>query len=146
MLRLIAVLLMSGWWMGASAAGVYRWVDEQGNVHFGDKPHGVDAEEVQIKSPPRSETPAQNGTVDRERLLRALEAERLERAEQRQARERERAEREQRCFEARDDLRRLETAGVVYELDSDGRRRVLSDSERGQALAAARARVQRWCD
>ncbi|MEC9340648.1 MAG: DUF4124 domain-containing protein, partial [Pseudomonadota bacterium] len=36
---------------GAAAAAygeVYRWVDEHGNVHFGDRPGGREAETVEL--------------------------------------------------------------------------------------------------
>lgn len=143
---LIWTILLSLCSTAVLAQGVYRWVDEQGNVHYGDKPHGIEADEVKIRRPDPSEAPSSSGTVDRERLLRALEAERLERAEQRATRERERAERERRCFQARDELRRLETASALYELDNQGQRRILSDAEHSQALAKARGQVEQWCD
>jgi glutaredoxin len=39
--------------MGAAQAGeVYRWVDKNGNVHYGDVPVDEDAEKVKITAPP----------------------------------------------------------------------------------------------
>jgi glutaredoxin len=36
--------------MGVSAAGIYKWVDKQGNVHFGDRPPVTqNAEPVELK-------------------------------------------------------------------------------------------------
>lgn len=69
MKTLIAVLM--GLSTAAHAATVYRWVDENGTIHYSDTPH-TDAETIKLKEPntydapanlpkiePRQESPAQ---------------------------------------------------------------------------------------
>ena len=49
---LIAALLLSGW-ASPGLAQVYKWIDEQGRVHFGDKPlhqNVQQAEKIELKS------------------------------------------------------------------------------------------------
>lgn len=55
LLPLASVLLLAG---AAHAATVYKWVDEQGVIHFSDQPH-PQAQEVEVKEAPyKGSTPA----------------------------------------------------------------------------------------
>jgi hypothetical protein len=132
-----------------AAAQVYEWTDAEGNRHFGDRPPGDGARSVDVAPAPRpsgSAPPQRREGVDRDRLIRALEAERLEREEARQQAERVRAERQRNCVVARDNLRSYLSAGTLYDLDDRGNRRTLNEAERARAEAQARAEVARWCD
>ncbi len=59
--RLVVLLLL--WSLSAAApAGVYRWVDAQGNTHFGDAPpNGEAADNVQLKYNEVGSTPVPPG-------------------------------------------------------------------------------------
>jgi len=61
MRRLLILLLLVG--SGYATAGVYRWIDDSGNVHFSDKPR-VGAEQIKLRetsvyTPPANADPAQ---------------------------------------------------------------------------------------
>lgn len=129
-------------------AQVYKWVDEQGRVHYGDKPHGIEAQSVPVRPAPTtgpSAEPPQDRDEAQRRLLHDLEQDRLEREEARERKTQEQARRERNCALARDRLRRLESAGLLYDLDAQGDRRVLGDAERLAAEEQARRAVQQWC-
>jgi hypothetical protein len=132
---------------GVHAAGVYKWVDEQGRVHYGDRAPGDSARELKIR--PRGTTgPVPSETQRRERTRRLLDVFAEERRERKEQAERERQRRAQAveyCARARDRLRNLERSSYVYELDRDGNRVVLSQARRDQALNEARAAIKRWC-
>ena len=132
----------------AAPAAVYKWVDEDGRVHFGDRPVGEDAARVPIRSGPGSTAPEAPG-IDRQdrqqRLIDSMESRRLERAEARRTDRAEREERARRCALARDRLRRYDNAGFLYDLDRSGERRVLEGAERQRATDRARQAVDRWC-
>lgn len=103
----LAVLLALAW---PAMAGVYRWRDADGRMHYGDQPPaGVQAEPLPLDPSP----PARGGIADAERRL----LEDAERRAARTARERNethrreaRAEavRERRCTELDERRRRLE--------------------------------------
>lgn len=64
------VLLIAGLIVGAAAAEVYRWVDEDGSVHYSDRPH-AGAETVTLPSAQTFKAPVVNrrrpaGTVEEE--------------------------------------------------------------------------------
>ncbi len=133
--------------LGAAQAGVYKWVDEQGNVHYGDRPDGQGAKALQVPegrgaAPP----PATDSRAERQRrLLDAMETDRIERREARRQQAAAAEDRERRCHYARDRLRRFEAAARLYDLDGQGERRILSDRERALALDRAKADIKKWC-
>lgn len=148
--RIVFVLLL-GWAALASASGVYKWVDEQGRVHYGEKPpERVQAQEMQLKTAPMDDTSVADDDTARgdqtQRLLRAYDEERALKKEQQQKSREEQAKRERNCALARDRLRRYEAAGSLYNLDKDGSRRTLSDAERAASERRAREDVERWCN
>ena len=59
----------------AHATTVYKWVDEDGQVHYGSKPRHKDAEEVKIKKryidsvPQRLQQQHRNGLIIKKNLL-----------------------------------------------------------------------------
>ena len=66
----------------AVEAAVYKWVDENGKVHYGDKPV-TSQPSVEIQIDDTSSSPAYSGNdmsreEKRERLLQAMEEDRLE--------------------------------------------------------------------
>ena len=136
----------------ASAETVYKWVDEDGQVHFGGKAGSKDAKEVKIKNryidSGKSPAPlsAQERANKTKRFLNALDAENKSIADAK-AKKIEQDERKViRCNASRDQLRRYENSGALYDLDEKGNRILLNKKQYDQAMMQARARVQKWCN
>lgn len=139
-----AILTLAG--SGAAlASDIYKWVDEEGNVHYGDKPIGAQSERMAIESRPtdssrvaaetQSLMASRNAAADRRAEMDAAAAEQAEmRAEAEQ--------RAERCASARAQMQRMITARRVYQEDENGERVYLDDAERD----AARARVEKQID
>jgi hypothetical protein len=147
----IVFFLFLGWASLASAAGVYKWVDEQGRVHYGERPPvRTQAQEMQIKEAPLEDLPVEDDGAARsdttQRLLRAFEDEREQKKAQQQKRRDEQEKRQRNCALARDRLRRYQSASSLYNLDKQGERRFLSDAERTAYEQSAQQDVARWCD
>ena len=140
----IAALIIS---QAIPAAGVYRWVDEQGRVHYGDRPPSEkESTRIEIEAPP---TPAPGDGERREktqRLLDAMESER-DRDKQKAAQaEAEKARREQNCQRARQQAALYQQANALFRRGPDGERIYLSDDEREQGLVRTQALVDQWCN
>ena len=92
-------LLISISFVVDAAAGIYRWTDENGNVHFGDKP--VDAgSATELKIDASRKSGITNSSVnkfEREYLLKKIEEEKQEQAEARSKRLAERKQRRVKC-------------------------------------------------
>lgn len=148
MLSVFSLLLLFSMTGTAVSAEVYKWVDEQGQVHYGDKAPEQGASSLQVDPGPAADTPPPDEAERREkrhRLLRAYEQERQIKQQREQEQTAREAERKKRCAWARDRLRRYTHAGALYDLDEEGNRRLLDDSQRQQAEANARQDVKKWC-
>ena len=130
----------------ADATEVFRWVDDSGQVHFGDRPPARGAEQFTVPSSPPAEGSGGARLERTQRLLDAFAAERAERREERAEKAARKAAREQRCAQARRSRASFENASRVVRYDDAGNRIVLE----GEAYEAAHRRVvegvERWCD
>ena len=145
--RLPAVLVLTL----ASAfatAEVYKWVDADGNVHYGDRPPaaGVDSRSIPPPPAPPEDADHEQRSLKQRRLLEAFEAERAERDRAETQAAAARAERAQKCERARRQLAGLERANIVYTTDESGARTYMSDRERREAAANASVWIGKYCD
>ena len=144
---LAALALLCGAAGAADGPGeIFRWEDEHGRVHYGDRPPDRHARRLDVDTDPPEDRHLGERRERRERLLEALAAARREREAAEQRAREARRERERRCAEARERLRSYATAGYLYEEDAQGRRRVLTAAEHDRARAEAQALVEKWCD
>lgn len=136
----------------AYAATVYKWIDEDGQVHYGSRSDNENAKEIEIKNryidsgnstPPLS---AEERVNKQKRFLNALEAENKAIAEEKRKKKEQDELRVSRCNASRDQLRRAESASALYDLDEKGDRILLNKKQYEQAMQQARARVEKWCN
>lgn len=134
---LVWLALISG-----AQAEVYRWVDEEGAVHFGDRPT-ANAEPVRVPRSGTQQEPSDTQAQRQEktrRLLHAWEEERRISAEQKAQEKEARETRRKSCLRAQNELLDLDNGGRIYELDEQGQRvywdeeRIESDKLRWQAI------------
>ena len=131
---------------GAFATKVYKWTDSNGNVHYGERPPTTQAKEVELRNlhPSGTSAPA-TPPQDINKLLDTLSKERKEKAEKAAAAEKKRKRREKNCNAAKRNAMGYQVGGRIYEIDENGERHFLSDSEINQKLEAARKEVEKWC-
>lgn len=135
------------WQSMAWATEIFRWVDEKGGVHFGDRARGPGAEPVAIETGERPEA-TQRETARLARTQRLLGEYAAERAEKTAARERTaaaRAERRERCAEARRLQQELVHSAFLYTRDEEGNRVILPDTELARRREAAASQVEQIC-
>lgn len=125
--NLFACAVLTLFSLGAGP-GIYKWVDDEGNVHYGDSPpDNVEAEPVHIEShTPEERAPTSSRLVeDAENRYRRLEQEREARAVAREEEGRVRRDLDQRCVYLRKQLISLQQQLPVYK-DEDGKFRTVS--------------------
>ena len=135
-----------------NAETVYKWVDEDGQVHFSSKAGSKDAKEVKIKNryiDSGKSTPAlsaQERADKTKKFINALDAENKSISDAKAKKRKEDESKVIRCNASRDQLRRYENSGALYDLDEKGNRILLNKKQYDQAMSQARARVQKWCN
>lgn len=119
-------------------ADIWKWVDEDGNVYFGDTPareYAVNAELIRYTPDNRSESTSSNGEAN---TSRGKDIDSKERASQ--------DAQAYYCNRAREIYRSYVDAPRLYKSSEDGRREYLSEQEAAAALANAKASVAEWCN
>jgi len=132
-------------------AGVYKWIDDNGKVHYGDNPVASQPN-VEVKIDDAATIPSFGGDDDqmsreekRERLLQSMQEDRLEKKEQREQQKADKEHNRQKCNRYRDQMRHYERAGALYKLDKNGERAYMSDSERTRATRRLQANIRKYC-
>jgi len=142
----IAVLLVGALPVSAAAADIYKWIDADGKVHYGDHAPDRNAHKLEIDS---AAAPADPGREARrkkqQRLLDALEKEHRDLEAKRAKEKEDAARREKNCLAAKDKLRSVQNASYLYVLGKDGRRRIISDAERTKVTTRWKEAVKQWC-
>ncbi len=140
----------------ALASDIYRYVDEDGNVHYGDRPTGDPTEQrmaivsrptdnsvVQARYNTRYADPESSGeTTDPTTIEPAGNSEPLTRAERAKARQ----DRANKCQKYRDQLETLMTSRRLFREDADGERSYLEEDEIQEARDKAQELVVENCD
>jgi hypothetical protein len=131
-------------------AGVYKWVDENGKVHYGDSPKASQPS-VELEIDDTAVTvPALVGDdlsreEKRERLLEAMEEDRIEKQEKLAKQKAIKEQNRQRCNRYRDRMRHYERASALYKLDDNGNRVYVSKADRARATKDLRAQISKYC-
>lgn len=132
-LLLFAALLA---WSGLASADVYKWVDAQGKLQYGDRPpDGVHAERVELlgthaaatrtaPAAPAARTPVQTAQPGTGLKAAAGEAEEKKVVQQDVAQTRDKQ-----CTEAQDRYKKLIEGRRLYKSGPDGERQFLSSEE-----------------
>ncbi len=127
---------------------IYKWIDENGNVHFDDRPGGGNKEEIKIKTTVPSSSPnteLQKNMEQEKQLLEIYGEERLEnkliKAEQRE----EKMELKKKCAQAKDYKRTLDESYGLYFLDEEGERVNLSAEEKDAELREIKEFIKKNC-
>ena len=126
-------------------AEMYKWVDENGEVHYSDRQPPADVETETIKPPP---------TVDVEQAKKELEArqnkfkteESEKPAEEEKVTEEELAVKKKNCELGKDKLQRLQDNPRVYSEAEDGTRTRLGEDERQARIKQAQDMIKKNCN
>jgi len=145
-----ALLLLSFVSLSAQA-GLNKWVDENGKVHYSDSPPmGAQVESVRnITGKGQEAAPADYSSKtysQREAELKKARQEKKEASEKSALEAAQKQARQQNCAAARENLRALESGARLVTYDENGEKRFLDDADREQRLDSARTAVKNDCN
>ena len=140
--------------VSAAQAGITRWVDADGKVHFSDQtppPTAKSQKTLDIKTSPAAPKASSDGKNGEKSLAeKELESRKrrveTEEAAARQSRDQENAkQKKENCAQARNQLQALQDGQRISRFDEKGERVFLEDSARPKAIEDARRSVDSWC-
>ena len=149
--RKIVVLVLSAAALTTSAfAGeIYKYVDDEGNVHYLDRPSGESGEERLDISYSGTSSEALNDRIQkRHDYMAALDEARSEAQSRREAEAQARAELEQRAAKCRENRARLETylqSRRLYRENAAGEREYLDEEQTMEARRRAEEAIEETC-
>lgn len=140
-----AALMVSGL---AVAAEIYKWTDEDGNVHYEDRPVGeTDMEHLDIRSRNTDNTVVQ-ARLDADSKARAAARQVASEAPPEMTKEEIRAEqqaRQEKCMQYRAQLESFLRSQRLYKEDDAGEREYLSEEEIMAARSRVEDQIQEYC-
>ena len=145
-LSLLAALALASGPDPIGANEIYRWVDAQGRIQFGDKPPPEGAERLESAPDSPSDPQLQRQRDRGQRLLEVMTEDRQRRGEENRAEDQAEADRLARCERARRRSSQATTANYIYQPTSDPNNpRILSDGERREFEQQLQAELRRYC-
>ncbi len=128
-------------------AGIYKWTDENGQVHYGQNPGAMNAEKMTIRSnettKPRviktPENQLENGAQNSTDAPEEIQPETFV--------EKKIPEKERRhlCQQAKGDIASINSRGRMREINAKGEYRYLTEEQKQQRLNAAKKRKKKYC-
>lgn len=141
-----AVLCFSA---AALSGEIYKWTDENGNVHYEDRPVGEEVQRMDLVSRNTNNSAVQSSIDARHEAEKSRADARAKASEDEQAAATERAETEKRtakCDESRARMESYLQARRLYNQDESGERVYLDDAEIMTAREKAQDEIQKYCD
>lgn len=127
-------------------AGMYKWVDEEGNVQYTQTPPPAGIEAETIKPPPKVDTGAALKELEAQQEKAAeLRESRLEQAEKEAQARQELELRKKNCELAKARLASYERPMVKF-VQEDGTRVRATEEERQAEIVKSQEMIKEWCD
>lgn len=147
--RLLLAVMALSLGGGVAASDIYKWTDENGNVHYEDRPSGAATEQRLAMTYSRTNSGAVQSGVEARRERDAARQEARNAAdEEKQAAEAAQAEAEamkKKCADYRRQLQTMTQAQRLYRLGEDGERTYLDDEQRQEARQKAEQLIAENC-
>jgi hypothetical protein len=127
---------------------IYRWVDENGMVHFDDRPGSGNKEKIEIKTTDTSSSPdteLQDRVEQEKKLLEIYEEERQEKKLKKAEKQEEKKKLKKKCAEAKDYKRTLDESSGLYFLDEKGERVHVSAEEKDAEVRELKKFIKKNC-
>ena len=146
---IVLILILLGTGADVQAREVYKWVDENGDTHYGDYQNQNATEQLNVQSKsPSTSTPNTNPTQHAEKqkqIADAMREERLKRQEEKEKAKKEQQENERKCSIAKGKLQDYKEFGRIVTRGDNGERQYMNDADREQLLQRTQKEVDKWC-
>jgi hypothetical protein len=132
--------------LAGAAGAVYKWVDEDGNVHYSQTPpNDRPATEIELPESSASDAALKRLEHDQKRAEQMRE-QRLKAAEEQLAAKKEEEDRKKKCAWARGNLTELQTSNRIYQTDASGARSRVPEEQRQERIKRAQEQIEEFCN
>lgn len=139
-----ALLAWACLWCSVSQGEVYKWVDENGAVHYGDRPPSSQARRLDVERRGHAEegrSPKVSQHEKLQKLLKSYEEEREERKKEAAEKQRKKDYAKRMCLTAKENLIRLRAGGTY---DESGK--LMTEEERSMRRVEMERVRRKWCN
>jgi len=126
-------------------AEIYKWVDEQGKVHYGDKPIS-NSTEMDINISKQGHIKINDSREQkRQKLLESYADDQEREDKEKEKLKKKKKKHERNCVLSIDRLKQYERASSLYNLDKEGKRVTVSKEERQRKTNDLRKKINKYC-
>lgn len=132
---IITIFSVSLPWSLDASSEIYKWVDETGKTHYGDRAPGVknakkmDIVERNEDAAPASDFSTQERLERQQKVLQSLQEDRLKREKEQAEAAAKKQEHKKKCARLAAEIKHNEQVSVFYKISDTGERVYYSDSE-----------------
>ena len=128
------------------SAQVYKWIDENGKTHYGDKPENDTAESVHIRKKSALDPDHQSRAEKRTRLLNILDEEREEMKQEKAQEAEDKRKLAAKCAQEKKNLEKINNATFMYKKSDDPKNPIVySHEERQKITNNLKKAIQKYC-
>ena len=143
----LTVLLLSATPVNAE---LYKWVDEQGKVHYSDQPASDKTKSettlaIPNQAPPSTIPESSKSWQEKELEYKKRQASAAENEAKKQKEAQEAKTKRDNCEKAKQNLSQLESIAPAYTYDEKTGRSYMDATQRAAAIEKARKAVTEWC-
>ncbi len=133
-----------------SYAGLHKWVDSEGKVHYSDEAPPADVKSESLRSAPEESAasgPAPAKTIyEQEAEMKKAKKAKEEAAQKAAKQEEEAKAKRQNCEQARTQLQTLQNSPRIAVYNEAGERTIMDDATRQQRIDDAQKAVSQYCN
>ena len=143
---ILSLILFFCFSSAANSGQIYKWVDENGKVHFGDRPNSNQSQqEVELKPLNTVGSGDSSRKTTQQKMLNSFQKRREEEAKNKQQQRQLRIANQQKCRMSKARLANIENASGVYTMGSDGKRKYYDSNKRENIVAKKKRDISRYC-
>ena len=106
-------------YLNTAWSDVYKWIDADGKVIYGDKPVTKNASKIKIKKAPKQDAESIQRMEKQQKLLDVMQEERDEKITLKKKEKEKQVQQRQKCAKASKVLQEIKDAGFLYEKTDD---------------------------
>ena len=137
-------------WTASAHAGLYKWVDAQGKVHYSDQPASGNVKsetklDIQNHTAPAPAASANKSWQEKNLEYKKRQTSAADADAKKQQEAQDAKAKVENCDNAKKNLQTLEDGVRVFSYDDKGERTAMDDTQRSKAMNDARKKVTEWC-